>query len=204
MGHGRVRRVAVCSPPGPGAGRPGAAEEELQGIGRSPGLPGVGSGAEWASWRGAGSGRSRPPPAPLTMAGEERSSRRLGEPGWSSRRGTAPAKSCERRVWATLAGGLKPPPPVAARITGPPSPTDHPTLRVSGRCRCLRVQGVRRLDGSGNYRGPGGRMEIGGRSPGITPARLPDTPLPAAASPITFLKTATHPTVLPKAPVPGV
>lgn len=43
-----------------------------------------------------------------------------------------------------------------------------------------------------------------GRSQGSLQQELPDTPLPAAASPITFLKTATHPTVLRSPQCPGV
>lgn len=46
-------------------------------------------------------------------------------------------------------------------------------------------------------------MEMG-RSQGSLQQELPDTPLPAAASPITFLKTALTPQVLLKPPVPRV
>lgn len=45
--------------------RPGAAEEELQGIGRSPGLPGVGSGRSGRPGAGRrGLAESRPPAPP--------------------------------------------------------------------------------------------------------------------------------------------
>lgn len=98
--------------------------------------------------RGGGARRSPAPPAPPPYVREKTfleasMCARLEQPP----RDSAP-KSCERRVWATPAGGLSAPPSVAPWATGPPSPTGHPAPPLTtpsqcpGRCRCLRDSGT--------------------------------------------------------------
>ena len=174
--------------------RAGAAEEELQRCGRSPGLPGAGEREKWAS------GRREAAPGSLSRAVRPNAAR-PGPPSYvrektfleasrwvrlAQQPRDSAAKSCRRRVWAAPAGGLSPPrqpchpvyPRAAGRVT---SPTDHPPPPLTtpsqcpGRCLCLRDSGTsERWGGSGNYRVPGGRIgwERGKKSGVASPRTL--------------------------------